>query len=328
MIKLYDGQITDLLPEKIAKDTDTRCLSFAIQQEHRRLLDLTDRTRTLSVIDELPEKILDVLAVELRTPYYQESMNLETKRDIIKRTLLWHTKAGTPSAVAELIEIVFGEGSIVEWFNYEEPPFTPGTFDIVTNAQMTEEITAYFLSIIRRVKNTRSHIRRILINRRMDAHWYVGTGARAEPHGRSFNDTQVEQEVQEDRYGAAGFVFSPKSVIQNNLQFDDIRTDGINTVAAAITGHTVITIENNAAPRAAMADGGNFGAVASHNRTTTVITNDGHKTQSTVAGTVRAAAAGHSSPKQVITNQAEETVTTRTGETVAIGVASHSKSII
>ena len=42
----------------------------------------------MAVIDELPERILDVLAVELRTPYYQESMNLETKRNIIKRTLL------------------------------------------------------------------------------------------------------------------------------------------------------------------------------------------------------------------------------------------------
>ena len=159
MIKLYDGQITDLLPEKIAKDINTRCLSFAIQQEHQRLLRLTNKTRTLSVIDELPEKILDILAVELRTPYYQESMNLEMKRNIIKKTLGWHTKAGTPSAVEELIKIVFGEGKVVEWFNYDEPPYTPGTFDIITNAKMTEETINYFLSIIQRVKNTRSHIR-------------------------------------------------------------------------------------------------------------------------------------------------------------------------
>ncbi len=172
MIKLYDGQITDLLPEKIAKDINTRCLSFAIQQEHQRLLRLTNKTRTLSVIDELPEKILDILAVELRTPYYQESMNLEMKRNIIKKTLGWHTKAGTPSAVEELIEIVFGEGKVVEWFDYDEPPYTPGTFDIITNATMTEEIINYFLSIIQRVKNTRSHIRGILIHREINAHWY------------------------------------------------------------------------------------------------------------------------------------------------------------
>lgn len=99
MISLYDGQITDLLPWKIAQSTEVRCISYAVQQEHQRMLRLAAHTRTMAVIDELPERILDVLAVELRTPYYQESMNLETKRNIIKRTLLWHTKAGTPSAV-------------------------------------------------------------------------------------------------------------------------------------------------------------------------------------------------------------------------------------
>ena len=130
MISLYDGQITDLLPWKIAQSTEVRCISYAVQQEHQRMLRLAAHTRTMAVIDELPERILDVLAVELRTPYYQESMNLETKRNIIKRTLLWHTKAGTPSAVSELIEIVFGEGRTEEWFDYTEGPYTPGTFDI------------------------------------------------------------------------------------------------------------------------------------------------------------------------------------------------------
>ena len=91
MISLYDGQITDLLPWKIAQSTEVRCISYAVQQEHQRMLRLAAHTRTMAVIDELPERILDVLAVELRTPYYQESMNLETKRNIIKRTLLWHT---------------------------------------------------------------------------------------------------------------------------------------------------------------------------------------------------------------------------------------------
>lgn len=176
MISLYDGQITDLLPWKIAQSTEVRCISYAVQQEHQRMLRLAAHTRTMAVIDELPERILDVLAVELRTPYYQESMNLETKRNIIKRTLLWHTKAGTPSAVSELIEIVFGEGRTEEWFDYTEGPYTPGTFDIITNARMTEEMANYFLSIIQRVKNTRSHIRRILVEREMEMHETVASG--------------------------------------------------------------------------------------------------------------------------------------------------------
>lgn len=176
MIRLYDGQITDLLPRKIAENTEVRCISYAIQMEHQRLLRLVDRTRTLTAIDELPERILDVLAVELRTPYYKEDMTVDVKRNMIKKTLSWHTKAGTPTAVAELIETVFGKGEIVEWFDFKEPPYTPGTFDIVTNTQMTEEAINYFLPIIKRVKNTRSHIRRILIERKAQMKWYAAVG--------------------------------------------------------------------------------------------------------------------------------------------------------
>lgn len=328
MIKLYDGQITDLLPEKIAKDTDTRCLSFAIQQEHQRLLRLTDRTRTLSVIDELPEKILDVLAVELRTPYYQESMDLTTKRNIIKRTLLWHTKAGTPSAVSELIEIVFGEGSIVEWFDYDEAPYTPGTFDIITNAQMTEEITEYFLSIIQRVKNTRSHIRRILIHREMNAHWYAAAASKSEPKNPVLNHTNTEQQVSEKRYGAAGFVVSQRTVIPNHLQFNDVRTEGINTVAAGMTGHAVIIIENNVKPRAVVAQGGTYGAAGHNARQRTVIINDGRSMRASISGTHAIAAAGHSSPKAAITNELKSNAAAREVQNTAIGMALHSKTII
>ena len=192
MINLYDGQITDILPEKIAKDTETRCLSFAIQKEHQRLIELTNTTRTMSVIDELPERILDVLAVELRTPYYQEDMDVAT--------------AGTPSAVAELIEIVFGEGSVVEWFDYEEPPYTPGTFDIITNAQMTEEMLAYFLQIIRRVKNTRSHIRKILVQRKMDMSVKVAAAVVSSPKIIIYNAPQTKSQIMAETKIAIGAV--------------------------------------------------------------------------------------------------------------------------
>ena len=47
MISLYDGQITDLLPWKIAQSTEVRCISYAVQQEHQRMLRLAAHTRTM-----------------------------------------------------------------------------------------------------------------------------------------------------------------------------------------------------------------------------------------------------------------------------------------
>lgn len=182
MIDLYDGQLLDMLPSQMSREVQQVCLSYALRAGIRLIIDRAYMTRTQAFIDGLPERILDVLAVELHTPYYSEELSIGQKRAIVKRTVLWHLTAGTPSAMRELISIVIGEGDIVEWPDFEDPPYTPGTFDILTDVQLTEKIVEMFIAIIERVKNERSHLRRLHIHRQMDAHWYVGMAGRMEPH--------------------------------------------------------------------------------------------------------------------------------------------------
>lgn len=182
MIDLYNGELLDMLPSQMSRETQQICLSHALRAGVRLVMDRARATRTQAFIDGLPERILDALAVELHTPYYSESLSIGQKREIVKRTLLWHLTAGTPSAMRELISIVIGEGSIVEWPDFEDPPFTPGTFDILTDVRITEEIVEAFIAIIERVKNERSHLRRLHIHRRMDAQWHVGAAGWTEPH--------------------------------------------------------------------------------------------------------------------------------------------------
>lgn len=79
--------------------------------------------------------------------------------------------AGTPAAVEELVAIVFGEGEVSEWFEYGGEPYW---FKIRTNALLTEDMTTYFSEMIRRVKNTRSHIEAIEIHRTIEQTLYAG----------------------------------------------------------------------------------------------------------------------------------------------------------
>lgn len=123
MTDLYNGQITDLLNNAYRYDPEVIAFSYAILQEKQRIMQELAQTRTMSVIDDLPENILDVLAVELRTPYYVDSLSIEAKREIIKKSFLWAARAGTVSAVEELVQTVFGEsGEVVEWFKYDGVP--------------------------------------------------------------------------------------------------------------------------------------------------------------------------------------------------------------
>ena len=186
MTDLYNGQITDLLNNAYRYDPEVIAFSYAILQEKRRIMQELAQTRTMSVIDDLPESILDVLAVELRTPYYVDSLSVDAKREIIKKSFLWAARAGTVSAVEELIQAVFGEGDVVEWPDFTEEPREPGTFDIVTSGQLTPDAATFFTRVVKRVKNVRSHIRRILIERHEKMQMYAAAPG-AEPsqgHGQ------------------------------------------------------------------------------------------------------------------------------------------------
>lgn len=165
MIDLYNGKITDLLQNDSEYNAEVQALAYALALEKKRIMNEADKTRTLAMIEELPEEILDVLAVELRSPYYTEDMTIPQKIDVIKNTLVWFYRAGTPAAVTEMAAAVFGSGQVVEWFDFDpnDGEIIPGEFDIETGAEIQDpqQFMPVIQRIINRVKNTRSHLRSV-----------------------------------------------------------------------------------------------------------------------------------------------------------------------
>lgn len=155
MISLYDSQITDVLPISIKNLPEVRSISYAVSNMNKKLINFSKKIALYNSIDTLDECILDILAVELRTQYYDESLDIKVKRKLIKNTLGWYMKAGTPSAVEELVEAVFGTGEVEEWFDFGGDPYT---FRVTTNAELNPEGIEKFFKMINKVKNTRSHM--------------------------------------------------------------------------------------------------------------------------------------------------------------------------
>lgn len=171
MINYYDGQIADILPRNLMKDPAAQAFSLAIREGTRLLHRYTQLCYVYCSIDTAPHKVLNLLARELRTQYYSDGLDIETKRSLVRNTLIWYMTAGTPAAVEELVAVVFGEGEVSEWFEYGGEPYW---FKIKTNALLTEDMTTYFSEMIRRVKNTRSHIEAIEIHRTIEQTIYAG----------------------------------------------------------------------------------------------------------------------------------------------------------
>ena len=150
MINLHDGQITDLLENSMKHNPETIAIGYAIREEKRRIMLQADKTRLLSVIENMDEQRLDTLAVELRTPAYRDTYPIEIKKALVAGTLIFYAHLGTPAAVENIIRTIFKGGSISEWFEYDGDPHH-FSVDI---AYMGEAITPETMGELRRMINS------------------------------------------------------------------------------------------------------------------------------------------------------------------------------
>ena len=234
MIDIRNGELADLWPDETSPEF--KSISYALHMAIIRMLEKAAGVGSSCDIDHLAESTLDYLAVELRTMYYSQDLPIEQKREIIKKAMLWYTKAGTFPAVAEMIEVIFGTGKIVEWPDYTEPPYTRGTFDIITSAIMTEDVMERLTNIIRRVKNVRSHIRRVVIERELHSAMHAAIFQVATQESTTLNLLRGDSDIRPaSRYGALLFVTAPETVVLNHTIGDANTENHLHHAAIPIT---------------------------------------------------------------------------------------------
>lgn len=173
MVYINESNICDILPENFKYKAEVRALGYALGKAIERVCGFTDKTTVFAMIDTLPEDIIDVLAIELRTQYYDESFPLDQKRELVKNTMPWYSKAGTTGAVQEMVNTVFGTGTVLEWY---ETGDDPGTFKISTPRTVTPELLELFNSVVENVKNVRSHLTALVVGNRVDFSAYSAIG--------------------------------------------------------------------------------------------------------------------------------------------------------
>lgn len=214
MIKYEDGEFLDLLPSFFKEKEDFAAISYAFKMAIASLIMGQKETKLYADIDKVPEDILDLMALESKAPYYSEDLPIEQKRELVKNAILWREKAGTKSAVQDLIRTVFGYGEIVEWFDFTEGEQIPGYFDIETGAQLTPELFEMFTKVIESVKNESSHLRRIGIAREIDGNAYASVAVAASPRCVITQLISAQVDINQIAYGAVGHADSPRVIIK------------------------------------------------------------------------------------------------------------------
>lgn len=150
MINLYESEIIDILPDNLKNDMHIQAFCYAFDKQARKILDRSKQLEIWSNLCDVDENLLDYLAAELRTQYYSSDLDIDVKRKLIANTLIWYQKAGTVAAVQELVETLFEEGKIVEWYNYEG---CPHHFKVkAVNPLINDSTLKEFYNIIKQVK--------------------------------------------------------------------------------------------------------------------------------------------------------------------------------
>lgn len=162
MTKLEDLELIELIPQN-TRDTYICAAAKMLDTEYKKIIDLMKTILINSDIDKIQnEKIIDALAKESHVDFYDETLDIEIKKQLVKNSLYLHQIKGTKRAVELLIEDIFGTGEVLEWHEYGGQKFY---FKVRTeNNLVTQEEIDKFKKAIDSVKNVRSHLEKIEID--------------------------------------------------------------------------------------------------------------------------------------------------------------------
>lgn len=177
MIDLKGSLFTDITPENLASQLEVQAFAYALGRQVEKLCVCADRVRIYAAVDDMPERILDVVAVELRTPAYNENFSIEVKRELVKETIPFYTKLGTPAAVNKMIHAVFGGGDMEEWFQYGGDPHHFRAVVNITEMEIKPGAIQEFIRIISSVKRLSSWLDEIRFYLTPAKSWATAGGA-------------------------------------------------------------------------------------------------------------------------------------------------------
>lgn len=127
-------------------------------------------------IDELPEKLLDILAYDFKVDWWDPDYSLEEKRRVFKDSWYVHQHMGTKAAVETAIRAIYPLTTVEEWFEYGGEPYhfrlriniTSDSGDQARQKRVLERLNFY--------KNLRSHVDEIKYFLMPEKSWAVAGG--------------------------------------------------------------------------------------------------------------------------------------------------------
>ncbi|QEH67254.1 phage tail protein I [Cellulosilyticum sp. WCF-2] len=162
MNNINQTSIMDLLPPSIASDSKIINAAKALDKEIAKVNELMEKTIILPYIDKLGLELVDILAEQFKAPFYDSSLSIEKKRELVKKSIAWHNRKGTVGALEEVVTTIFGESEVSEWYEYGGEPHH---FRITTtNLEVDNELIQQFKETAEHIKRKSSKLDEVIVN--------------------------------------------------------------------------------------------------------------------------------------------------------------------
>ena len=155
MVEFLHGEIKDILPHNLLTP-EIYSVSYAVGEAMRCWGRFCASLHLYAEISCVPEVVLDLMAIEMNTQYYDQSMNRKMKEQLVMQSLVWHLRAGTPSVLNEFLATVLGGGYIEEWMEYDGEPYH---FRAYAKVDEGMEVPLGYVTEIKRQLNTYKNVR-------------------------------------------------------------------------------------------------------------------------------------------------------------------------
>ena len=123
-------------------------------------------------IDMLGSELINTLAIQMHCDFYDDTLPLDVRRNLVKNSIAWHRIKGTPAAVEQMIQTVYQTGVVEEWFDYGGEPFF---FKVnLGDSQITTQKIKNLIKMINASKNVRSWLEVLRFSKSIDIIRYLG----------------------------------------------------------------------------------------------------------------------------------------------------------
>lgn len=153
---IFDAQLLSLIPKTMAGEPEIQAACVALDAMNDFVASAVKKALALADIDDLQEDAVDLLALETHADYYNQSLPLQTRRNIVKSSGFIHRFQGTPASIERLTSTVLGMSIVKEWFEYGGAAYTYRL--LTTNNSVDEDQYQEILRMLTATVNARSHL--------------------------------------------------------------------------------------------------------------------------------------------------------------------------